>query len=294
MTLPALKILLLGQNGQVSRELQRVLPAMAQLHIWGRHRLDLSQPAGIAARVRDLQPDLIINAAAYTAVEQAEDEQPLAMAINAQAPGVLAQVAAELDIPLIHYSTDYVFDGRKATPYREDDPTHPISAYAKSKNDGEIAIRQADGKHLILRTSWVYSLHGSNFLLSMQRLMQEREQLTVVDDQIGAPTWAGTVATVTRQMIEHWQQGEAGPWGTYHLTARGETSWFGFAEEIGRRLKADGKPCAQLLPIATRDYPSQVQRPLNSRLDCSHLQTQWQISLPQWRDALQQCLATPT
>ena len=289
-----MKILITGQHGQVSQALQQQLQGLGELIVLGREHLDLADAKRIRQQVRAHRPDLIINAAAHTAVDQAESEPDLAFAINATAPGILAEEAKALGSPLIHYSTDYVFDGSKPGPYTEADTPNPLGVYGQSKLAGEQAIAAVGGQYLILRTSWVYSLHGSNFLLSMQRLMQEREQLTVVDDQIGAPTWAGTVATVTRQMIEHWQQGEAGPWGTYHLTARGETSWFGFAEEIGRRLKADGKPCAQLLPIATRDYPSQVQRPLNSRLDCSHLQTQWQISLPQWRDALQQCLATPT
>jgi dTDP-4-dehydrorhamnose reductase len=162
--------------------------------------------------------------------------------------------------------------------------------YGQSKLAGEQAITAAGGQHLILRTSWVYSLYGRNFLLTMQRLLQEREALNVVADQIGAPTWAGTIANATRELIEHWQRGRAGPWGIYHLTGQGETSWFGFASAIGEHLKAAGKPCARLVPIASSEYPTPAQRPLNSRLDCSRLQTAWTIRLPDWQAALADCL----
>jgi len=285
------KILISGQFGQVSRELQQRLGHLGELHVLGRDQLDLSHPESIRDVVRTLRPTLIINAAAHTAVDQAETEEDLAFAINAKAPGIFAEEAAALDIPLVHYSTDYVFDGRKEGPYNEDDATNPLGVYGRSKLEGEKAIRFVGGKHLILRTSWVYSLHGRNFLLTMQRLLQEKPELRIVADQIGAPTWAGTIAGTTQTMIEHWLNGHAGPWGTFHLTAHGETSWFGFAQAIGKHLLAEDKPCAVLEPIPSSAYPTPAVRPLNSRLDCSRLEKQWNLHLPTWRDALIECLA---
>ncbi|QLC73406.1 dTDP-4-dehydrorhamnose reductase [Pseudomonas sp. LPB0260] len=288
-----MKILLLGQHGQVSRELQLSLAGQAELVVRGRDQLDLGQPEQIRRQVRELRPALIINAAAHTAVDQAESEPELAFAINATAPGVLAEEAAVLGAPLIHYSTDYVFDGGKAASYTEDDTPNPLGVYGQSKLAGEQAIRAAGGEHLILRTSWVYSLHGRNFLLTMQRLLQERDSLNVVADQIGAPTWAGSIARASAELIAHWRAGQAGPWGTYHLTGQGETSWFGFASAIAEQLRAQGKPAAQLEAIPTSAYPTPAQRPLNSRLDCTRLQHDWHIQLPDWDDALLECLASP-
>ena len=290
MTDRALKILISGQQGQVSRELQARLGDLGRLHVLGRDQLDLAHPERIAEQVRAIAPDLIINAAAHTAVDQAESEPELAFAINARAPGIFAEEAARLGIPLIHYSTDYVFDGSKQGRYTEDDATNPLGVYGQSKLAGEQAIAAVGGQHLILRTSWVYSTHGRNFLLTMQRLLQEKPELRVVADQIGAPTWAGTIADSTRQLIQRWQAGQAGAWGVYHLTAEGETSWFGFAQAIGEQLKAQGKPCANLLPIASSEYPTPAQRPLNSRLDCSRLQREWNVSQPDWHQALIDCL----
>lgn len=285
-----MKILVCGRNGQVAQALQQALAGLGELHLLGRDQLDLAQPEAMREPLRQLAPDLIINAAAHTAVDQAESEAPLAYAINAEGPRVLAEEAARLGTPLIHYSTDYVFDGNKTTPYVEDDPVHPLGVYGQSKLAGEQAITAVGAQHLILRTSWVYSLHGRNFLLTMQRLLQERPQLKVVDDQIGAPTWAGTIAASTRALIERWQAGQAGAWGTYHLTAQGETSWFGFAQAIAEQLKARGLPCAELLPIPSSEYPTPARRPLNSRLDCSRLAREWQVSQPHWQQALIDCL----
>lgn len=285
-----MRILVCGRNGQVAQALQQALAGLGELHLLGRDQLDLAHPEGMREPLRQLAPDLIINAAAHTAVDQAESEAPLAHAINAEGPRVLAEEAARLGAPLIHYSTDYVFDGNKTTPYVEDDPVHPLGVYGQSKLAGEQAIAAVGAEHLILRTSWVYSLHGRNFLLTMQRLLQERPQLKVVDDQIGAPTWAGTIAASTRAMIERWQAGQAGAWGTYHLTAQGETSWFGFAQAIAEQLKARDLPCAELLPIPSSEYPTPARRPLNSRLDCSRLAREWQVSQPHWQQALIDCL----
>jgi dTDP-4-dehydrorhamnose reductase len=286
-----MKILLLGQHGQLSRELQASLGHLAELSVFGRAQLELSQPEQLRRQLQTLQADLIVNAAAHTAVDRAESEPELAFAINAVAPGILAERAAELGVPLIHYSTDYVFDGSKPTPYTEQDATNPLNVYGRSKLAGEQAIQAVGGAHLILRTSWVYSLHGSNFLLSMQRLLQERDSLNVVADQIGAPTWAGSIAQATGQLIEHWRAGRPGPWGVYHLTGLGETSWFGFAKAIAEHLRAQGKRACEPTPIPSSAYPTPAQRPLNSRMDCSRLQRDWAIQLPTWQQALADCLA---
>jgi dTDP-4-dehydrorhamnose reductase len=286
-----LKILITGQHGQVSRELQQRLQGLGELVVLGRDQLDLANPEQIRQQVRSHRPGLIINAAAHTAVDQAENEPDVAFAINATAPGILAEEAKALGIPLIHYSTDYVFDGSKPAPYTEDDVPNPLGVYGQSKLAGEQAIAAVGGQYLILRTSWVYSSHGKNFLLTMQRLLQEKPQMRIVADQIGAPTWAGTIANSTRALIERWQAGQAADWGVYHLTAQGETSWFGFAQAIGEHLLAEGKACAELEGIPASDYPTPAKRPLNSRLDCSRLQQQWQVGQPQWREALRECLA---
>ncbi|MBV7479915.1 dTDP-4-dehydrorhamnose reductase [Pseudomonas sp. PDM31] len=289
-----MRILINGQHGQVSRELQHRLGAVGELIVLGRDQLDLTQPEQIRRQVQTVRPDLIINAAAHTAVDQAESEPQTAFAINAVAPGILAEEALALDIPLIHYSTDYVFDGTKVGAYNEDDAPNPLGVYGRSKLAGEQAIRDVQGKYLILRTSWVYSNHGRNFLLTMQRLLQEKTELRVVADQIGAPTWAGTIADSTLALIERWQAGMAGSWGTFHLTAQGQTSWFGFAQAIGEALQQQGKPCASVLPIPTSDYPTPATRPLNSRLDCSRLQREWGVSQPDWQTALCACLRQQT
>ena len=286
-----LKILISGKTGQVAIELQKHLAGLGQLIVLGRDELDLSKPEQIRAQVRAHQPDLIINAAAHTAVDLAESEPELAFAINGIAPGVFAEEAAALGIPLIHYSTDYVFDGNKPAPYTEDDVPNPLGVYGKSKLAGEQAIAATGADCLILRTSWVYSTHGKNFLLTMQRLLQERPELRVVADQVGAPTWAGTIARSTRLLIERWQAAEAGAWGIYHLTAQGETSWFGFTQAIAEHLSAQGKPCATLEPIPASAYPTPAARPQNSRLDCSRLEREWQVAQPTWQNALRECLA---
>lgn len=290
MSVP-LKILISGDHGQVATELQRRLSGIGRLIVPPRHELDLAQPQTIRQQIRSLRPDLIINAAAYTRVDQAEREPERTFAINAIAPRIFAEQAFELGIPLIHYSTDYVFDGQQDRPYVESDTPRPLNVYGASKWAGEQAINAVGGRHLILRTSWVYSRHGHNFLLSMLRLLQAQPQLRVVVDQLGAPTWAGTLAISTCALIERWQSGQHGAWGTYHLSAAGETSWFGFAQAIAEHLH--DRPCAELLPIPSSEYPTPAMRPLNSRLDCRLLQQQWQVSQPDWQDALRECLAEP-
>jgi len=288
-----MNILLIGQHGQVSQALQQHLQGQGHVTVRGREHLDLADAQQIRRQVRELRPDLIVNAAAYTAVDQAESEPEQAFAINASAPGILAEEAAALGAPLIHYSTDYVFDGSKATAYVEDDNPNPLGVYGQSKLAGERAIQAVGGAHLILRTSWVYSLHGRNFLLTMQRLLQERDSLNVVVDQVGAPTWAGSIAQTTAQLIQHWRNDQGGPWGLYHLTAQGEISWFGFASAIAEQLRLQGKPVATLQAIPTSAYPTPAQRPLNSRLDCSRLQREWFVQLPDWPSALLECLHNP-
>lgn len=286
-----LKILIIGQHGQVSQALQKNLADLGELIVLGRDKLDLSDHLADYDQIQDLKPDLIINAAAYTAVDQAETEQKTALSVNAIAAGMLADQALELGIPLIHYSTDYVFDGSKSTPWDEQDIPAPLGVYGASKWAGEQAIEYVGGQFLILRTSWVYSTTGRNFLLTMQRLLQERDELNVVADQIGAPTWAGAIAQSTRQLIERWRDGQPGAWGTYHLTASGETSWFGFAEAIGEQLIKQGKQCAKLNAIPSSAYPTPAARPLNSRLDCSLLQREWGVQQTDWQSALLECLA---
>ena len=286
-----LKILIIGQHGQVSQALQKNLADLGELIVLGRDKLDLSDQLADFDQIQDLKPDLIINAAAYTAVDQAETEQKAALSINAIAAGMLADQALELGIPLIHYSTDYVFDGSKSTPWTEQDTPAPLGVYGASKWAGEQAIEYVGGQYLILRTSWVYSTTGRNFLLTMQRLLQERDALNVVADQIGAPTWAGAIAQSTRQLIERWRDGQPGAWGTYHLTASGETSWFGFAEAIGEQLVKQGKKCATLTAIPSSAYPTPAARPLNSRLDCSLLQREWGVQQADWHSALLESLA---
>ncbi|MGV6396325.1 dTDP-4-dehydrorhamnose reductase [Pseudomonas caspiana] len=286
-----LKILIIGQHGQVSQALQKNLADLGELIVLGRDKLDLSDHLADYDQIQDLKPDLIINAAAYTAVDQAETEQKTALSVNAIAAGMLADQALELGIPLIHYSTDYVFDGSKSTPWDEQDIPAPLGVYGASKWAGEQAIEYVGGQFLILRTSWVYSTTGRNFLLTMQRLLQERDELNVVADQIGAPTWAGAIAQSTRQLIERWRDGQPGAWGTYHLTASGETSWFGFAEAIGEQLVKQGKQCAKLNAIPSSAYPTPAARPLNSRLDCSLLQREWGVRQTDWHSALLECLA---
>lgn len=288
-----MKILITGSKGQLSQELQLALAGEGKLLALGQQTLDLTQPEQIRQQVRLLRPDLIINAAAYTAVDPAQSNREQAFAVNATGPGVLAEEAARLEAPLIHYSTDYVFDGRKPAPYQEQDQPAPLSVYGESKLAGEQAIQAVAGEHLILRTSWVYSLQGRNFLLTMQRLMQERDTLSIVDDEVGAPTWAGTIATATAEIVRQWRAGKGDLNGLYHLSAAGETSWYGFACSIAEHLQQQGRLRARLEPIASKDYPTAAQRPRNSRLDCALLQQDWNLQLPDWEDALQDCLSSP-
>jgi dTDP-4-dehydrorhamnose reductase len=274
------KILLTGPTGQVGWELARQLAGLGEVIAPGRPALDLADADAIRAVARELQPDVIVNAAAYTAVDRAEDEPDLAFAINATAPGVLADEAKRLGALLVHFSTDYVFDGTKVEPYTEDDAPAPLSVYGRSKLAGERAIQASGCRHLMLRTSWVYAARGRNFLLTMLRLGIERPELKVVDDQRGAPTWARDIAAATVQVLTD------PPNGLFHLTAGGATTWHGFACEIMR--------LAGLTPVVHRlrsdEYPVAARRPANSVLDNTRLREAAGVVMPAWDESLARCL----
>ncbi len=297
-----MKILLTGTNGQVGYELARSLQGLGQVVAPQRAECDLSQPDQLRSLIRMLEPDLIINPAAYTAVDKAESEPELAMLVNAEAPAVMAEEAARLGSGLIHFSTDYVFDGSAQRPYDENDPTNPDSVYGKTKLAGEQAIAASDCAHLILRTSWVYGMRGKNFLLTMLRLAGERDQLRVVADQIGAPTWSRTLAEVTAHVVAQlvavdqadtaakgrgWQEWWHKHSGIYHCTAQGSTSWHGFTEAIIRQALPE--KAVTVTPIATHDYPTPARRPANSQLSCAKFMDHF-CDLPDWQQALQLCL----
>jgi dTDP-4-dehydrorhamnose reductase len=275
------KILLTGPTGQVGWELCSRLPALGEVVALDRAALDLSDPDAIRERVRELRPEVIVNAAAYTAVDRAESEPDLATAINATAPGVLAEEARCLDALFVHYSTDYVFDGTKATPYVEDDSPNPLSVYGRTKLEGERAIRASGCRHLILRTSWVYAGRGHNFLLTMLRLGAERPELRVVGDQRGAPTWARDIAEASVKLLAQPVE------GLFHLTAAGETTWHGFASEIMRLAGL----AAVVQRIRSDEYPTAARRPANSVLDNGRLRAAAGVVMPAWEESLAKCLA---
>jgi dTDP-4-dehydrorhamnose reductase len=287
-----LRLLVTGCNGQLGWELARALAPLGEVTATNRATLDLSRPETIAPAIRTLKPDVILNAAAYTAVDQAESEPVLAAAINTTAPAILAEEAKRSGALLVHYSTDYVFDGTKASPYTEEDATNPLSVYGKTKLDGERAIQASGCEHLILRTSWVYGPRGKNFLLTMLRLAHDKPVLRVVDDQIGAPTAVQTLAAATASILQCRQPGQS---GLFHLTASGHTSWHGFAKLI---VSLAGPPYPEVAAIPTSAYPTAAKRPLNSRLDCTKVAAQFGLQLPDWervvREVMAQVLATAT
>jgi dTDP-4-dehydrorhamnose reductase len=285
--------LLTGASGQVGWELARSLAPLGEVIGLDRSRLDLAHPDALRGTVRAIAPDAIVNAAAYTAVDRAESEPDLARAINAIAPGVLAEEAQRLDAILVHYSTDYVFDGMKSEPYVETDPTNPLSVYGHTKLDGERAVGASGCRHLTLRTSWVYGARGHNFLLTMLRLGRERRSLRIVDDQIGAPTWAREIAQATATLLARPELAARGADGLYHLTASGATSWYGFARAIfeSPEMARIGiiPPALEAIPASA--YPLPAQRPANSRLDCSRLERRAGVRLAPWDAALRSALA---
>lgn len=283
-------ILVIGKTGQVARALDMKgfgdVPHVAL----GREAADLSSPEMLAQAFATHRPRLVVNAAAYTAVDRAESEPELAYAVNRDGPARLAELCAAAGIPLIHLSTDYVFDGTKPSPYVEDDPIAPLGVYGASKAEGEAMLRDRLAEHVILRTSWVYSATGSNFVKTMLRLGEQRDELAVVDDQIGAPTAADDIATAIAEIARRLLDG-TGEFGTFHMTGTGETSWYGFAKEIFAQTLKDGRKVPVLRPIPTKDYPTPAHRPANSRLDCAKLEKTYGIRLPHWRTSLENCLA---
>ena len=294
-----MKILLLGKNGQVGWELQRALATLGEVIACdfdspGDLKADFSQPDSLLPLLRRVQPAVIVNSAAHTAVDKAESEPELARTINAAAPGLLAREAAASGALLVHYSTDYVFDGSGNTPRDESAFTAPLSVYGRSKLEGEALIRASGCKHLILRTSWVYAARGGNFARTMLKLAAEREQLKVISDQIGAPTGAELLADVTAHAIRSLQR-QPQLQGTYHCVAGGQTSWHGYAQHVVEWARAHGQPVKvaadAVLPITTREYPTPAQRPLNSRLDTRKLQAAFGVQLPDWQTGVDRTLA---
>jgi len=280
-----LRILLTGRNGQVGWELQGQLAQLGALTAVDLEELDLCDSAAIRKLVRQLNPRIIVNPAAYTAVDQAEREPELAFAVNATAPGVLAEEAKRIGALLVHYSTDYVFDGKKPAPYVEDDSPAPLNVYGRSKLAGEKAVEISGCRHIILRTSWVYGARGKNFLLTVLRLAKERPELRLVADQIGAPTWCRALAEATKEIIPR-ALDDPSTCGLYHATNGGETSWFEFAVKILRIAGIE----TPVRPITTAEYPTPAARPANSRLDNSKLRSVFGLSLPDWRSSLAQCM----
>ena len=285
-----MRILVTGKDGQVGRAFSILAPSLGELIAVGRVECDLRDDASIRAAVRRSQPDVIVNAAAYTAVDQAERERDLCFQVNGHAPGIMAEESARLGALLIHYSTDYVFEGEKEAPYVESDPVKPLSVYGASKAAGEQAIALAGCRYLVLRTTWVYAAQGRNFLLTMLRLGAERPELRVVSDQIGAPTSATAIAQATARLIERSQADAARvPSGIYHITAAGSTSWFGFAEAIFARIAAARRP--QLLPISTAEYPTPAQRPKNSLLCNDKFEREFGFRLGPWQEQLDEVMS---
>ena len=276
-----MRILVFGETGQVARELARRAPVTAL----GRDAADLSDPEACAAAILASDAEAVINAAAYTAVDRAEEEETLATVINGAAPAAMARAAARKGVPFLHVSTDYVFDGSGETPWKPSDPTGPLGAYGRSKLAGEIGVRAADGKHAILRTSWVFSSHGANFVRTMLRLGRERDALRVVDDQTGGPTAAGDIAGALLTMARALQDGAPG--GTYHFAGSPDVTWAGFAREIFARAGLE----VAVTGIPSSDYPTPARRPANSRLDCATLEADFGIPRPDWRESLGGILA---
>ena len=293
-----MNILLLGKNGQVGWELQRSLALLGQVTALdfdsSEHCGDFSQPGKVAATVRALRPQVIVNAAAHTAVDKAESEPELARLLNATTPGVLAQEAASIGALLVHYSTDYVFDGSGSRPWTESDAPAPLSVYGRTKWEGEQLIEQSGAQHLILRTSWVYAARGGNFAKTMLRLAQERERLTVIDDQWGAPTGADLLADVTAHAIRHLQARPQDA-GLYHVAAGGETNWNLYAKHVLAQAQ-QAQPAIKIkaievAPVPTSDFPTAAVRPYNSRLDTRKLQTTFGLSLPPWQQGVARMVA---
>jgi dTDP-4-dehydrorhamnose reductase len=281
-------ILVTGASGQLGYELARLLPAHGTVTALDRAQLDLADTDAIRAAVRALRPQLIVNAAAYTAVDQAEREPQVAEAINARAPGLLAEEAKRLDAILIHFSTDYVFDGTATAPYAEEAPTAPLNAYGRSKLHGEQAIAAAAASALTLRTSWIYARRGHNFLLTMQRLGAARDELRIVADQFGVPNWSRALAAATATLVARGLPALHAAAGLFHLSGQGQASWFEFAEAIFGPV---ARP--RLVPIATAEYPAAAERPAYAVLATTKFEHAFGFGLPHWREMLRDCMAAP-
>lgn len=284
-------LLVTGANGQLGRALAVALRGTDAV-FWSRDEVDLADANALQDALNSTPCSAIINAAAYTAVDKAEEEEALATRVNGEAPGIMAAFCAQRNLPFIHYSTDYVFDGSGEQARREDELPKPLNAYGRSKLAGEQAVRQAGGDYLIFRTSWVYDAQGRNFLTAMLRLGREREQLRVVDDQIGAPSYAAHLAEASVTCLQAAWEMDAFPAGIYHISNQGQTSWHGFAEAIFEQARARGWPLSvtSIEPIPSCDYPTPAPRPLNSRLDNAKLADIFGVALPDWREGLRMCL----
>jgi len=286
------RILLIGRIGQVGWELRRSLAPMAGITCADFPDIDLTSGDSVRRWVRDSRPDIVINAAAYTAVDKAETEPDKAMAVNGVAPGILAEEAKKLGALLVHYSTDYVFDGTRTTPYAETDVPAPLGVYGRSKLAGDKAVEAVGGEHLIFRLCWVYGARGQNFMLTMMRLARERDKLRVVGDQVGCPTWSRMIAETTALALK---VVVAAPdrracTGTYNLAASGVTSWHGFAQAIVNLMPAEGRKCTEVEAISTAEYPTPTKRPAYSVLACDKLDRAFGLRLPHWEESLRQVL----
>lgn len=291
-----MKILLTGKNGQLGFELQRSLAPLGKVYAVDAQACDLADPGAIRSLVRSVQPDLIVNSAAYTAVDHAESEAELAAAVNTEAPRVLGEEAFRMGAWVIHYSTDYVFDGTGSRAYIETDATNPQSVYGRTKRDGELALQASCPQHLIFRTSWVVGAHGANFAKTMLRLAAERDSLSIIADQYGAPTSAALLADITAQVVGRAQRDglQGFPFGLYHLAAGGETTWYDYARFVINQAVAVGKIMkvtpSNIYPITTDDYPLPAKRPANSRLDTSLIRNTFDLELPDWQHGVNHVL----
>ena len=283
------KILILGRSGQVARELGKLGAAGFELEFAGRERLDLASGADLRALLDEARPAAVINAAAYTAVDKAESEPDAAFALNRDAPAALARACAAAEIPFVHFSTDYVFDGAKAEPYLETDPVNPTGVYGASKAAGEAAVLAAGGPAIVLRTSWVFSAFGTNFVKTMLRLAATREEIGVVADQLGRPTWAEDCALGALRAVRALLDGEVEDAELFHLAGEGDASWADFARAIFAESAARAGPSARVKPITTADYPTPARRPANSRLDCSKIIGALDFRPRPWRQSLKSC-----
>lgn len=282
-----MKLLIIGAKGQLGYELQQLAPPSGhQVTAVDLPECDITRPADIA-RMMQPPPDLVVNAAAYTQVDRAESEPELARAVNCDGPAHLAQACARFNIPLIHVSTDFVFDGQARAPYREADPVHPLSVYGQTKAQGEVRVRETLAQHIILRTAWLYSAYGANFVKTILRLAGERDTLSVVADQQGCPTWAANLAEAVLTIVSRYQQNPNITWGTYHYTGAGMTTWHGFAEkilELARRFQTF--KIARIASISTAEYPTPARRPAYSVLNCQRIEREFGISPRPWEDSL--------